>query len=209
MAAEELENRVHHEKSETSLISEGSLELALHPPHRKTQIRPPQGIFSRRPLPPLWMVTCSPTMSMYLQTVEHSLICPRGGFQSIRHNELRDITAGFLTEVCHNVGIEPPLQPLSGEQLTFRTANREDGARLDVVAKDFWGRDRSREFFDIRVFSPFATETLPSNNATERMNKKKRENMMNVSTDRYLHWCFQPQVEWDQPPKSCTSELLQ
>ena len=89
-------------------------------------------------------------------TVEHSLICSRGGFPSIRHNELRDITAGFLTEVCHNVGTEPPLQPLSGEQLRLRTANREEGARLDIAADNFWGRDRNRVFFDIRVFSPFA-----------------------------------------------------
>ena len=89
-------------------------------------------------------------------TVEHSLICSRGGFPSIRHNELRDITAGFLTEVCHNVGTEPPLQRLSGEQLRLRTANREEGARLDIAADNFWGRDRNRAFFDIRVFSPFA-----------------------------------------------------
>ncbi len=66
------------------------------------------------------------------------------------------ITAGFLIEVCHNVGTEPPLQPLSGEQLRLRTANREDGARLDIAADNFWGRDRNRAFFDIRVFSPFA-----------------------------------------------------
>ena len=89
-------------------------------------------------------------------TVEHALICTRGGFPSIRHNELRDITAGFLSEVCHNVGTEPLLQPLSGEQLTLRTANREDGARLDIAADNFWGRDRNCAFFDIRVFSPFA-----------------------------------------------------
>ena len=89
-------------------------------------------------------------------TIEHALICTRCRFQSIRHNELRDITAGFLTEVCHNVGIEPPLQPLSGEQLTLRLANREDGAQLDIAADDFWGRDGNRAFFDIRVFSPFA-----------------------------------------------------
>ena len=29
-------------------------------------------------------------------------------------------------------------------------------ARLDVVAWDFWGRNRQRAFFDIRVFNPFA-----------------------------------------------------
>ena len=38
--------------------------------------------------------------------------------------------AGFLTEVCHNVAIEPPLQPLTGEHLTLgsHAANREAGA---------------------------------------------------------------------------------
>lgn len=33
--------------------------------------------------------------------------------------------------------------------------NREDGACLDIVADNFWGRDRNHVFFDIRVFSPF------------------------------------------------------
>ncbi len=30
-----------------------------------------------------------------------------GGFPTIRHNEIRDITASLLTEVCHNVATEP------------------------------------------------------------------------------------------------------
>ena len=33
-------------------------------------------------------------------TVQHVLSCPRGGFPIIRHNELRDLTAHLLTEVC-------------------------------------------------------------------------------------------------------------
>ena len=49
----------------------------------------------------------------------------------MRHNELRDITAK-LQEVCSDVQVEPSLQPLSGEHLSLRTANREDGVRLDV-----------------------------------------------------------------------------
>ena len=65
--------------------------------------------------------------------------CPCGGFPSIRHNELRDITAELLTEVCHSVGVEPTLQPLTGEQLSYRSANVADGARLDVVAEGFFG----------------------------------------------------------------------
>ena len=89
-------------------------------------------------------------------TVEHAPICTHGGFPPIRHNELRDMMAVFLTEVWHNVGIEPPLQPLTGEHLTLRSANKEDGARLDIAADNFWGRDRNHGIYDIRVFSPFA-----------------------------------------------------
>lgn len=84
--------------------------------------------------------------------------CKKGtsGFPSIRHNEIRDITAELMTEVCHGVGTEPTLQPVTEEQLTQRSANREDGARLDIAAENFWGRDQQRAFFDVRVFNPFA-----------------------------------------------------
>ena len=42
-------------------------------------------------------------------TVEHALSCPLGGFPSIRHNEIRDLTVNLMAEVCHNVSIEPHL----------------------------------------------------------------------------------------------------
>ena len=45
-------------------------------------------------------------------TIEHALSCRRGGFPSIRHNEIRDMTADLLSEVCHNVGTEPFLEPI-------------------------------------------------------------------------------------------------
>ena len=61
-------------------------------------------------------------------TVEHALSCPRGGFPTIRHNEIRDVTASLLTEVCHDVMIKPNLQPLTGEALTRATSNTADGA---------------------------------------------------------------------------------
>ena len=61
-----------------------------------------------------------------------------------------------MCEVCHGVGTEPSLLPVTEELLTHRSANREDGARLDIVAENFWGRDRQSAFFDVRVFNPFA-----------------------------------------------------
>ena len=58
-----------------------------------------------------------------------------------------------MTEVCHDVCIEPHLQPLTGEALGGASAISTDGARLDVAAGGFWGSRHERAFFDIRVSS--------------------------------------------------------
>ena len=95
-------------------------------------------------------------------TTEHAFSCAKGGFPSIRHNEIRDITASLLTEVCNNVSIEPELQPLSSETFNLASANTDDGARLDIGADGFWGSSSQRTLFDVRVFNPLA----PSNSHT-------------------------------------------
>ena len=46
-------------------------------------------------------------------TIEHALICSRGEFPSIRHNEIRDMTDNLMREVCYGVGIEPCLQAVT------------------------------------------------------------------------------------------------
>ena len=93
-------------------------------------------------------------------SVEHALSSARGGFPSIRHND-SDLTAALLTEVCHDVCIEPELQPISEETLSGSTSNAQDGARLDIAANGVWGGTFERTF-DVRVFNPHA----PSNRTT-------------------------------------------
>ena len=61
-------------------------------------------------------------------TVDDTLSCPTGGYTTIRHNEICNLTAKLMTEVCHDVCVEPHLQPLTGENLSYATANREDSA---------------------------------------------------------------------------------
>ena len=92
------------------------------------------------------------------------------------YNEIRDITVKIMSEVCHNVGVEPPLQCLSGEVMSHRTANTEDGARLDIKAQGFWGGDRVTAFFDIRVFNPFARtyHNQPLATSYQRHEQEKR-----------------------------------
>ena len=78
---------------------------------------------------------------------EHALSCKKGGFITIRHNQVRYITANLLKIISNDVKIEAPLLPLSGESLSERTANIQDSAWadleynkiLDRFAKDvFW-----------------------------------------------------------------------
>ena len=76
-------------------------------------------------------------------SVEHALSCPKVGLPSIRHNEIRDLTATLLTEVCSQVATEPELQPVSQEDFSLTTANVQDGARLDIVMNGFWGEVRA------------------------------------------------------------------
>ena len=128
-------------------------------------------------------------------TVEHALNCPRGGFPSIRHNEIRNITADLLSEVCHSVGTEPNLQPVTEEQLTHRTANREDGARLDIVAESFWGRDRQCAFFDVRVFNPFAQSYRNTSlSQCYRRNEMEKKRAYDERVREIEHGSFSPLV---------------
>ena len=87
------------------------------------------------------MCTCGSKFS-----VEHALSCAKGEFPSIRHNEIRNLTATLLTEVCHDVRIEPGLQPVTNETLTGASADRQDGARLDIATNGFWGGTFERTF---------------------------------------------------------------
>ena len=87
------------------------------------------------------------------------------------------------------------LQPVTDEQLSLRTANREDGARLDIVADNFWGRDRQRAFFDVRVFNPFAQShrntSLPQ---CYRRNELEKKRAYDERVREIEHGSFSPLV---------------
>jgi len=90
-------------------------------------------------------------------SVEHALSCPKGGLPSLRHNDIRDLTASLLTEVCSQVTVEPELQPVGNpDEYSLATSNTQDGARLDVAMNGFWGGQSERCFVDVRVFNPYA-----------------------------------------------------
>ncbi len=65
-------------------------------------------------------------------------------FLQRRHNEIRDITSSLL----YNVSIEPPLLPLTGEQLTLNSSVTLAEARLDTRG---WNPLQDA-FFDVHIF---------------------------------------------------------
>ena len=108
-------------------------------------------------------------------SVEHALSCPMGGFPIVRHNEVRDLTAKLMSEVYHDVCIEPTLQPITSEALSGASAITEDGARLDVAANGFWGGR-----FDVKVFNPHA----PSNRQPLSSCHRKHENIKKLAYEQ-------------------------
>ena len=87
-------------------------------------------------------------------SVEHALSCPRGTFPMIRHKEIRNLTVSVLTEVCHDVRVEPDLQPITNETLSASTAKTSDCVRLDIAMNGFWGGRFEKTFVDVRVLNP-------------------------------------------------------
>ncbi|XP_063615254.1 uncharacterized protein LOC134788297 [Penaeus indicus] len=84
----------------------------------------------------------------------HAMICKIGGFVVIRHDEVRDLTAQMLREVCHDIRVEPELLSTGGRNFDLRSTNTTEDARLDVSARGFWARGQ-RAFFDVRIFNPW------------------------------------------------------
>ena len=119
-------------------------------------------------------------------TIEHALSCAKGGYPSIRHNEIRDLTANLLSEVCNNVCTEPELLPVTGENLSGASANAQPGARLDIAANGVWGGSFERTYSsgystlmlhltDIRIRKQYTESTNsqksePTNNVLEKSN---------------------------------------
>ena len=125
--------------------------------------------------------------------ISHALSCKKGGFVTLRHNEVRDVTAELLKEVCRGVGTEPLLQPLTGENLQSPNI-ASDEARVDVVARDFWTRGQVA-FFDVRVFNPFAKRHVSKSLAKSfEMNEKEKKSSYNTRILEIEQGTFTPLV---------------
>ncbi len=81
----------------------------------------------------------------------------------------RDLTANLMSGVCHDVCIEPHLQPIT---LTGASAiTGDEAARLDVAASGFWGG----RTFVLRCKSPQSPRSVKQTINPSRVLQKARE----------------------------------
>ena len=115
--------------------------------------------------------------------VDHSCVCKLGGLINMRHDNVRDVEAEFLKEVCREVRTEPGLLPVEPEN--FDTgAKTGDMARLDIVATGLFG-NMEKTFFDVRVTHPNAPSYYGmTEERLHELNEKEKN-------DGYLERCLQ------------------
>ena len=121
--------------------------------------------------------------------IDHALSCKKGGFVSLRHNHLRNITAKWLTECCKDVKVEPLLQPLTGESLPH--SNTSDEARPDIAVRGFW-ESYQLAFLDIRVFNPMAKRYV--NQSMKKAYEVNEREKYNERVIQLEHGTFTPLV---------------
>lgn len=110
-------------------------------------------------------------------TIDHTLVCMKGGFVSLRHNALRDLNAELQREVCKDVVVEPQLLPLEQDlEISGTSANR---AAPDISSRGLWSTFQ-RTFFDVRVLHPNAPSYLQSS-STSLYNNHEKEKMRKYS----------------------------
>ena len=123
--------------------------------------------------------------------VTHALNCKKGGFVTMRHNNVRDFEADLLSKIVNDVETEPELQPVTGEVFNGLSG---DASRPDIRARGVW-RDGQNAFFDVRVTNSHSPSQVHL--TTEQVLKKHEQEKKRNYNRRIMdieHGTFTPLV---------------
>ena len=146
--------------------------------------------------------------------LQHGLSCKKGGFVTLRHNHLHNITANLIDQICHDVRVKSPLQVLTGETFDSRSTNMRDEARLDISARGFWTKYQMA-FFDVRVFDPSAKrydgKTLQQCYRKNEMEKKRKynERILQVENGSFTPLVFSVNGGMGKEANKCYSRIAE
>ena len=106
--------------------------------------------------------------------VKHALSCPKDGFMSIKHNEVRDFMAELLSECWKDTSTDTGLQQPTGETLPPSVIQSKE-ARVDAAAPGFWVK--------VQVF---LTQSLNTAHRTNEQTYHRRVNTIDCVFRRYV-----------------------
>ena len=67
-----------------------------------------------------------------------------------------DSFENLLSDVCHDVEIDPHLQPLQGKTFALKSMTSDDDARLDIKANGLRESKFNKTYFEFEIFNPLA-----------------------------------------------------
>jgi len=88
-------------------------------------------------------------------TMDDTMVCHMGGFLTVRHNEIRAITASLPIEVCHNISTEPPSTFLLVKS-SLVNLQIETIMIARIFMQEVTGTTHKMHFIDVGVFYPNA-----------------------------------------------------
>ena len=143
--------------------------------------------------------------------INHTLICKKGGYVSMRHNNIRDINADFQREVCRDVATEPSLIPLDNEEIIGTEA---DGAAPDISSRGMWS-NFEKTFFDVCVthpnspsYSTWPLERLYRYHEDRKM-KKYNSRVINVEKGSFTPLIYSTSGGWGPQAAAYHKRLAQ
>ena len=94
----------------------------------------------------------------------------------MRHTEFRDSLANLFSDVCHDVEIEPHLQPLQGETFAIKSTTTDYDARLYIKANGLWESRFNKTYFDVKTFNPLAKSYPESSSEAYKYHESLKKN---------------------------------
>ena len=105
--------------------------------------------------------------------VKHALNCKKGGFVTMRNNNLRDFEADMLSKIVNDVETKPELQLVTGEIIENLSGN---ASRPNIKAKGV--ESRPERFFDVKVINTHSPSQihLTTESILKKYEQEKRRN---------------------------------
>ena len=138
---------------------------------------------------------------MVADLVYNIMSCKKGGFISIRHNDLRHLIANMLSKVCKDIEIEPKLTSLTSR---VRQQNCKHNEWSKTWHESTWrlGK-RATSIFRFKSFWPQhlplsqqVVATVPCNKQTRKEHAMREFCKLNMA---HLHnWFFQFMEVWGE-----------